>query len=505
MSLSDGAHMRVLTVQRAVVYDCDAERAAAVSEVLRSLDIEPLVIDHCALMRAMIQTPTNPPALLIGDASDCDWRELGTALREQFGDIPVVAYGTPSDAEQVTAAIGAARVMRLAFPFRESELAAALRVPAQAALAESHDVRMPTGTSGGVRDVTRLIRQVAAHDSSVLILGESGTGKELAARAVHDASPRRQRPFVAINCGAIPAELLESELFGHERGAFTGAIATRKGRFEIAEGGTLFLDEIGDMSLPMQVKLLRVLQERVFERVGSHAQIRCNVRIIAATHRNLEDSITRGTFREDLYYRLNVFPIEMPSLRSRIEDLAMLVRDFSARNIQEGRSRVEFTNRALKVLSRYPWPGNVRELANLIERLSILCPNRRVDVADLPTKYRPADVVAEIGMQAEPEDTLIDEPVRAFESDLDETIEEQAVLAVLAHTASPEVIVHLPPEGIDLRDHLFTIERNLIQQALGRAGGTVAHAARLLKLRRTTLVEKLRKFEMLNEASATEV
>ena len=185
----------------------------------------------------------------------------------------------------------------------------------------------------------RLIRQVAAHDSSVLILGESGTGKELAARAIHDASPRRQRPFVAINCGAIPAELLESELFGHEKGSFTGAIAARKGRFEIAEGGTLFLDEIGDMSLPMQVKLLRVLQERVFERVGNHTPIRCNVRIIAATHRNLEESIARGAFREDLFYRLNVFPIEMPALRTRIEDLPLLMRDFADRNVDEGRSR----------------------------------------------------------------------------------------------------------------------------------------------------------------------
>src|SRR5882762_7471008 len=176
--------------------------------------------------------------------------------------------------------------------------------------------RLPTGTSVLIRDVTSLIRQVAGHDSTVLVLGESGTGKEVVARAIHDLSPRRGRPFVAVNCGAIPADLLESELFGHEKGSFTGAIAARKGRFEIAEGGTLFLDEIGDMSLPMQVKLLRVLQERVFERVGNHAQIRCNVRIIAATHRNLEDSITRGTFREDLFHRINVFPIEMPPLRS---------------------------------------------------------------------------------------------------------------------------------------------------------------------------------------------
>ena len=185
----------------------------------------------------------------------------------------------------------------------------------------------------------------------MLILGESGTGKEVVARAIHHSSPRRNRPFIAVNCGAIPAELLESELFGHEKGAFTGAVATRKGRFELAEGGTLFLDEIGDMSLPMQVKLLRVLQERVFERVGSALQYKCNVRIIAATHRNLEDAIERGAFREDLFYRLNVFPIEMPSLRTRIDDLPTLIRDFADMNVAAGRQRVQFSATALECLT----------------------------------------------------------------------------------------------------------------------------------------------------------
>src|SRR5665213_408564 len=184
---------------------------------------------------------------------------------------------------------------------------------------------LPTGASGAIRQVNRLIRQVAAFDSNVLILGESGTGKEVVARAVHDSSSRRLRPFIPINCGAIPAELLESELFGHEKGAFTGALATRKGRFEMAEGGTIFLDEIGDMNPTMQVKLLRVLQERTFERVGSCVSQRCDVRIVAATHRNLEDAIARGAFREDLYYRLNVVPIEMPPLRERGEDLPLLI------------------------------------------------------------------------------------------------------------------------------------------------------------------------------------
>ena len=213
---------------------------------------------------------------------------------------------------------------------------------------------LPTGTSTAIRDVIALIRQVAESRFHRLILGESGTGKEVAARAIHDLSPRRQRPFVAVNCGAIPAELLESELFGHEKGAFTGAVAARKGRFEIAEGGTLFLDEIGDMSPTMQVKLLRVLQERVFERVGNHVPMRCNVRIIAATHRNLEESIARGTFREDLFHRLNVFPIEMPALRARLEDLPLLVRDFTAHNVAEGRGHVQLSPRALAALAPMP-------------------------------------------------------------------------------------------------------------------------------------------------------
>ncbi|HEX7013759.1 MAG TPA: sigma-54 dependent transcriptional regulator [Steroidobacteraceae bacterium] len=489
-------------MQRAIVYDDDSERAEKVAEVLRGLDLEPLLIDHSALMRAIIQAPNSPPALLIGDVEDCDWAELGAALREQLGDVPVVAYGSSTTAQHL-ATLGP-RLRRLPFPFSASALAAALRVPAQAALQETPNVCMPTGNSPAVREVVRLIRQVAAHDSSVLILGESGTGKELVARAIHDSSPRRQRPFVAINCGAIPGELLESELFGHEKGAFTGAITARKGRFEIAEGGTLFLDEIGDMSLPMQVKLLRVLQERVFERVGNHTPIRCNVRIIAATHRNLEEAIARGTFREDLYYRLNVFPIEMPSLRSRIEDLPLLIRDFSERNVRAGRGKVELSPRALKVLEHHPWPGNVRELGNLIERLSILCPNRRVEVADLPLKYRPAHLLEQLALEPEEEAEPIEAAAPSLESEEIGNEDDREVIAMLSQSGSDEPIVELPAEGLDLRDHLFTIERNLIQQALSRTGGTVAHAARLLKLRRTTLVEKLRKFQMLNE-TATEV
>jgi sigma-54 specific flagellar transcriptional regulator A len=361
--------------------------------------------------------------------------------------------------------------------------------------------RLPTGTSVLIRDAISLIRQVAGHDSTVLVLGESGTGKEVCARAVHDLSPRRNRPFVAVNCGAIPTDLLESELFGHERGAFTGAVSARKGRFEIAEGGTLFLDEIGDMSPTMQVKLLRVLQERVFERVGNQAPMRCNVRIIAATHRNLEDSIQRGTFREDLFHRLNVFPIEMPALRARIEDLPLLVRDCIATNLSEGRGRVQLSPRTLGALALCQWTGNVRELANLIERLSIVCAGRVVEVRDLPPKYRPpVDWTLEVKALEIPapapaeEDHLSDEHALSVLEEVE--LERAERKATSNMSASANSLVTLPEDGLDLREHLLTIERQLIEQALQRSRGTVAKAARLLNLRRTTLVEKMRKLGM---------
>jgi sigma-54 specific flagellar transcriptional regulator A len=378
-------------------------------------------------------------------------------------------------------------------------------------------VRLPTGRSAAVREVVRLLQQVAAHDSSVLILGESGTGKEVVARAIHDSSPRRRGPFVAVNCGAIPSELLESELFGHEKGSFTGAYAARKGRFEIAEGGTLFLDEIGDMSLPMQVKLLRVLQERVFERVGNHQPMSCNVRVVAATHRNLEESILKGQFRGDLYYRLNVFPIEMPSLRERLDDLAALIDDFVAQNAAAGRGRIDFSERALTALRAYAWPGNVRELGNLVERLSIMYGGRCVRVQDLPPRYRPIGDI-EVDRDVEPAFPAFDavalsqfggEPTVANAvPPQEQTLEPAAVLDLLepasADAAATSASARLPATGIDLKTHLAVIEQELIRQALERSGGTVAQAARLLGLRRTTLVEKLRKYGFTAEL-ATEI
>ena len=413
----------------------------------------------------------------------------------------------------------------------ESQAAARATPEAHGAHADERQrLRLPTGTSAQVRDVIALIRQVAGHDSTVLILGESGTGKEVCARAIHDLSPRRQRPFVAVNCGAIPADLLESELFGHEKGAFTGAVATRKGRFEIAEGGTLFLDEIGDMSPTMQVKLLRVLQERVFERVGNHVPVRCDVRIVAATHRNLEANIGQGMFREDLFHRLNVFPIEMPALRSRVEDLPLLIQDFIAHNTAQGRGPVQLSAQALAALTLHRWSGNVRELGNLIERLSIVCARRIADVGDLPPKYRPLDwnAITEPPQLTAGERLLDSTPEFHFSPEtLPELLSPQALrqteaapapavpratpmmpaMPVLDLTPAPDMppsLDLLPVEGLDLRAHLVAIEKRLIEQALERVGGTVAHAARLLGLRRTTLVEKLRKLDLMSADLATE-
>src|SRR6185503_13661666 len=242
----------------------------------------------------------------------------------------------------------------------------------------------PVGNSVAVNELDVLMRQVARYDSTVLIQGESGCGKELVARRIHELSPRAKGPFVPVNCGAIPRDLLESELFGPEKGAFTGALTTRIGRFELADGGTLFLDEIGDMSFDMQVKLLRVLQERAFERVGSGERRRANVRIVAATHRDLEARARAGEFREDLFFRLNVFPIVVPPLRERGDDLPALIDDLVRRGTADGRPSIRFTRTALDCLAAYSWPGNVRELENLIERLAILYPGQTIDRDQLP-------------------------------------------------------------------------------------------------------------------------
>lgn len=353
------------------------------------------------------------------------------------------------------------------------------------------------GNSESINKIKNLINQVANTDVNVLILGESGTGKEVVARNIHGLSKKAHTPFVAINCGAIPSELLESELFGHEKGAFTGAITTRIGRFELAENGTLFLDEIGDMPIAMQIKLLRVLQEKKFERVGSNKSIYSNVRIIAATNKNLEKAILQGLFREDLYYRLHVFPIEMPSLKSRIEDLSDLIYSISQRlNCQ-----IQFSEDTIQLLKNHPWPGNIRELSNLIERLSITHATREITIEDLPEKY----------LQTFPEQNS-DEVNGIYHQNLghghfDRVVIASTNYAKLAENNMMQMIAtgqfpnsaNLPTEGIDLKNLLVNLELTYIKQALAMTNGVVAHAASKLNMRRTTLVEKMRKYKIASK------
>ncbi|QSX31894.1 sigma-54-dependent Fis family transcriptional regulator [Shewanella cyperi] len=346
--------------------------------------------------------------------------------------------------------------------------------------------RSLVGRSEGIAQVRHLISQVAGSDATVLVLGQSGTGKEVVARNIHYLSDRRDGPFIPVNCGAIPPELLESELFGHEKGSFTGAISSRKGRFELAEGGTLFLDEIGDMPLQMQVKLLRVLQERVFERVGGSKPLQANVRVVAATHRNLEQMIENNEFREDLFYRLNVFPIEMPALAERSDDIPLLLQELVSRVFNEGRGKVRFTQRAIESLKEHDWSGNVRELSNLVERLTILYPGGLVDVNDLPMKYRHIDV-PEYSVEVS-EEMLERDALASIFSD-DEPVE-------IPETRFPS---ELPPEGVNLKDLLAELEIDMIRQALEQQDNVVARAAEMLGIRRTTLVEKMRKYGMSKE------
>ena len=317
------------------------------------------------------------------------------------------------------------------------------------------------GTSPPIQVLNHLIRTVADSDSTILILGESGTGKELVARAIHYNSDRSGQALIPVNCGAIPEDLLESELFGHVKGAFTGATMNRIGRFQMADGGTIFLDEIGDMSPKLQVKLLRVLQEQTFEPVGATETSKVNVRIIAATNRNLERDVADGRFREDLFYRLNVIPIVIPPLRERVDDVVLLLAHFVERfNKTKSRRLAGFSEAAVAALCAYPWPGNVRELENLVERMAILHSEGIIDLPHLPEKFS--------GLTPRPPQPAAGAPI------------------------------DIPDEGIDFNLLVDNFEMQLINKALEKAGGIKNKAAALLNIKRTTLVEKMKKKGMID-------
>ena len=331
------------------------------------------------------------------------------------------------------------------------------------------------GDSDAVRQLRELIRKIAPSRANILITGETGSGKEIVARNIHHHSDQSSGPFVPINCSAIPPELLESELFGHKKGAFTGATTNRDGRFAFAAGGTLFLDEIGDMSASLQVKMLRVLEERVIYPVGCNQSIPMTARLLAATHRDLEKSVEDRTFREDLYYRLNVVPVRVPPLRQRKEDIAQLVEELGHRLQREQGLTVALTPAAIARLEAHDWPGNVRELANLVERLAVIHPNGTADVADLPDKYRVAKACGS-------------SDAGSYSTDRD-------------HTSTTIV---LPVDGIDLKGYLKSTEADLIRQALDLSDGTVTKAAKLLHVGRTTLTEKVRRLHLADRVKTAD-
>ncbi len=476
---------------KVLIIEADTDRGRELESVLRFINYEPVLTMDCGDWRASIEDVQNILAVLVGTCkTDKALQKLLKEVHDLDVHLPIFLLSEKN--KELTVAIEPASCIlgRVELPAHYTQLTSALHqaevyreTQSDGSAQRPVDLfRSLVGTSRAVQMVRKMIQQVANSEANVLILGESGTGKEVVARNLHYYSNRRDKAFVPVNCGAIPGDLLESELFGHEKGAFTGAISARQGRFELAEQGTLFLDEIGDMSLNMQVKLLRVLQERTFERVGSNKSIEADVRIIAATHRDLEEAIVDGRFREDLFYRLNVFPIEMPPLRDRVEDIPLLVNELIRRIEHEKRGSVRLTQGAILALCQYNWPGNVRELANLVERLAILYPFGVVDVGDLPEKFQ-TDTVA-------PETSRLSEEFLGSAQPMQYQLE-----------AEPR----LPRGGLDLKEHLSNLEVGYIKQALDDANGVVAQAAKRLGMRRTTLVEKLRKYGLQRSDSPSGV
>lgn len=367
------------------------------------------------------------------------------------------------------------------------------------------------GSSEQTRRLQQLIDSIAPADVSVLVTGESGCGKELVAQAIHDRSERRYRPFIAVNCGAIPADLLESQLFGHKKGAFTGAIADHRGKLQAADTGTLFLDEIGDMPMSMQVKLLRVLQERNVTPIGSNEVIDVDIRVVAATHRNLEEEIAAGRFRADLFYRLNVLPVQVVPLRDRRSEISELIAHF-AENLKSVDKPITLAPSLSKLLQAYDWPGNVRELSNTVHRLSVLYPGQTLDLHNVDVSMLPPgalDGLAELPLAEADAETDVFAGVIESEHATQHLNAAQQFLQDPSPAAPPEVdaefesIVMLAQGYEDfrardqsLKSMLSDIEQDLITRALAETGGNVSRCAKLLKMQRTTLIERIKKYEL---------
>ena len=366
------------------------------------------------------------------------------------------------------------------------------------------------GSSTELTQLRGLIKQCAASDAPVLLRGESGTGKELVSRALHSQSARVSNPFVAINCGAIPDQLLESELFGHRRGAFTGATCDRKGRFELAHKGTLFLDEIGDMPSQLQVKFLRVLEEKVIQPLGGISEIEVDVRIVAGGHRGREEMVSEGEFREDLLYRLNVLPIRIPPLSERKEDIPELLAHF-AESFAVNNQKVNFTKRSLLFLQAYSWPGNVRELSNLVQRFSVLYPGKTIELSKIPEDFLSQELIhmtrfsggpaleEEFEGSSEVADGSKDNHVIGNEpefNDLQSEFNEQEGMDFEQIIELSNTITALPDAGLPTKDLLNNLESNLIRTALDQTDGNVSKASDLLQMGRTSLIQKINKYQL---------
>ncbi|MGE5653987.1 MAG: sigma-54-dependent transcriptional regulator [Bacillota bacterium] len=410
-------------------------------------------------LAALQRVQVEPPDLVVLDYKmpKMDGIAVLKELKQSSPDLPVIMLTAHGSIDHAVLAVQAGASDYMTKPFELDELKARVIKALQlsrltqevsylrSALGEQHG-RTLVGDSPAMQSVMQMVQQVAPTSAPVLITGETGTGKELIARAIHAISPRQDQALIAVNCGALPENLLESELFGYEKGAFTGAVARKPGRLELADGGTLFLDEIGDMPISMQVKLLRVLQEHEFERVGGTQTIKVDFRIVAATHRDLKDRIAKGLFREDLYYRLSVIPIRLPPLRERTADIPLLIKHVISKFSMSG-TLPDVSEQAMTALKRYPWPGNIRELENVIERAVILAGSGKVELGHLPQDIAGAKQI----------------------------ISEEFVL---------------PDEGVQLDK----VEKSLIRQALARTDGNQTRAASLLGISRPTLIYRMEKY-----------
>ncbi len=453
-----------------LVVDDEPNYLIVLAELLRDEDYEVFTADSATAALPIVRNTDLDLVLSDMKMPGMDGIAFMKKIKEFNKNLPVILITAYAEVEKAVEAMHLGAFTYLAKPFSNEQLLASIRkaIEHYGLVREIKRLRSEISPRSGFEgmigknpnmlSVYQLIEKVAPAPSSVLITGESGTGKELVARAIHNLSPRREAPFISVNCAALSYTLLESELFGHEKGAFTDAISMRKGRFELADGGTLFLDEIGEMPASLQAKLLRVLQERAFERVGGNTTLTIDVRILTATNREIKDEVDKGNFREDLYYRLNVIHIHLPPLRERVDDIPALVTHFLQKNAGRlGKEQIAISPEALRLLVTLPWEGNIRELENTIERAAILCADDRIEAEDVQpdsTEFR----------------------AQKWSSGLD--------------------LAQFVPEGLALSEVLNGIEEKLVRQALENANNIQARAAEQLGITKRLLQYKMKKYKL---------